>query len=335
MYQSKTIVLAKRPEGEPKSENFRLETHPVRELQKGEFLIKVLWLSMDPYMRPRMDDRESYKKPVPIGGMMPGESVGEIIASRSEQYQVGDIVTAYTGWQSHHIGREGEAQLRKVNPAGLSPTVFLGPAGMPGRTAYFGLLRVGMPKAGETVVVSAASGAVGSVVGQIARYLGCYAVGIAGGEEKCRYVTEELGFDACVDYKADAFPARLASVCDKGIDVYFENVGGAVTHAVAPLLNKGARVPVCGFVATYNDMDKSETPFDVLGALSEPPEHRFFLVSEWNAEYGPATEQLLTWIKDGVIRYRETVTDGLENAPKAFLNMLRGTNTGKQLVKVA
>jgi NADPH-dependent curcumin reductase CurA len=207
---------------------------------------------------------------------------------------------------------------------------------MPGRTAYFGLLQVGKPKTGETVVVSAASGAVGSAVGQIAKIQGCRAVGIAGGPEKCRYVVEELGFDACVDYKAGNLDEDLAKACPDGIDVYFENVGGAVLRAVAPLLNAGARVPICGFISAYNseDITQEETPFHVLGALPNPPEHRFFIVYEFMKDYEAGNRQLSQWLADGALQHRECVAEGIENAPEAFRGLLRGKNFGKQLVKL-
>jgi NADPH-dependent curcumin reductase CurA len=208
---------------------------------------------------------------------------------------------------------------------------------MPGRTGYLGLTRVGKAKAGETVVVSAASGAVGSVVGQVAKMIGCRTVGVAGGEAKRRYVVDELGFDACVDYKAGNLAADLAAACTDGIDVYFENVGGDVTRAVAPLLNSGSRVPICGYVSQYNatDIASVDSPFDVFGSLAEPPEHRFFLVFEWEDEHAETTQRLAEWIKSGQLQYRESVVDGLDRAVDAFRGMLRGKNFGKQLVKVA
>ena len=335
-YQNRKIVLARRPQGEVADEDLRLETEPVRDIQEGEILIKVLWLSLDPYMRPRMNDMQSYMDPVAIDAVMVGESVGEVVQSRSEKFAVGDIVTSYSGWQEFHIAADTEAMIYKVEPNGLPLSVFLGAAGMPARTGYLGLTRVGLPKKGETVVVSAASGAVGSVVGQVAKMLGCRAVGVAGGEKKCKYVTEELGFDACIDYKAGNLDADLAAACPKGIDVYFENVGGAVTRAVAPLLNKGSRVPICGYVSAYNEQDisKVETPFHVLEALPEPPEHRFFLVTEWQEEHQEVTSELASWVKEGKIKYSESVAEGLENAVDAFRGMLQGKNFGKQVVKI-
>ena len=224
----------------------------------------------------------------------------------------------------------------KIDLANGTLSAHLGVVGMPGRTAYFGLLEVGKPQAGETLVVAAASGAVGSAVGQIAKILGLRAVGIAGGQEKCAYVRDELGFDDCVDYKADDFNARIVAACPDGIDIYFENVGGAVTKAVAPLLNDGARVPICGYISNYNDEDitKAETPFHILKNLDPVPEHRFFVVFEWQDRYQEATEQLGAWVNEGRLKYRESIGEGLANAPALFRGMLKGKNFGKQLVKI-
>jgi hypothetical protein len=208
---------------------------------------------------------------------------------------------------------------------------------MPGRTAYFGLLRVGLPKSGETIVVSAASGAVGSVVGQMGKILGCKVVGVAGGEKKCSYVKDVLGFDDCIDYKAGNIEEDLTAACPDGIDIYFENVGGPVSKAVAKLLNPGSRVPICGFISAYNseDMSKEETPFHIFGAVDPVPEHRFFVVTEWFKEWREATNELSQWISEGKIKYEETITEGFENAPQGLRDVLNGKNFGKQLIKVA
>ena len=336
-YQNRSVVLARRPVGEVRDEDFRIETKVVRKLRPGEFLIKLLWLSLDPYMRTKMNDVESYLPPMELDQIVQGESVGRIVQSCSEEFAVGDHVTSYTGWQEYAIVSEQTQMLHKVDPAGLPLSVFVGPAGMPGRTGYLGLTRVGNPKPGETVVVSAASGAVGSVVGQVAKMTGCRAVGIAGGEAKCRYGVDELGLDACVDYKAGNLASDLAAACPDGIDVYFENVGGDVSRAVAPLLNAGARVPICGYISQYNatDITSVESPFDVFGALPTPPEHRFFLVFEWADEHAETTQRLAEWIKSGQLKYRESVAVGLDAAVGAFRGMLRGENFGKQLVKIA
>jgi len=335
-YQNRAVVLARRPVGEVRDADFRIETGVHRELRPGEILIKVLWLSLDPYMRPKMNDVESYMPPMELDKVVQGENVGRVVESRSEKFAVGEYVTSFTGWQEYAIASDQTPMLYKLNPAGLPLSVFLGPAGMPGRTGYLGLTRVGKPKPGETVVVSAASGAVGSVVGQVAKMIGCRAVGIAGGAAKCRYAVDELGMDACVDYKAGNLAADLAAACPDGIDVYFENVGGEVSRAVAPLLNAGARVPICGYISQYNatDLANAESPFAVFGALPTPPEHRFFLVFEWNDEQAETTQRLAEWIKSGQLKYRESIAVGLDSAVAAFRGMLRGENFGKQLVKV-
>jgi len=336
-YQNRSVVLARRPVGEVRDADFRIETEVLRELRPGEILIKVLWLSLDPYMRPKMNDIESYMPPMELEKVVQGENVGRIVESRSEKFAVGDYVTSFTGWQQYAIASDETPMLYKLESADLPLSVFLGPAGMPGRTGYLGLTRVGNPKPGETVVVSAASGAVGSVVGQVAKMIGCRVVGIAGGEAKCRYAVDELGMDVCVDYKAGNLAADLAAACPDGIDVYFENVGGEVSRAVAPLLNKGSRVPICGYISQYNatDFAHAESPFEIFGALPTPPEQRFFLVFEWNAEQAEITQRLAEWIKSGQLKYRESIAVGLDSAVAAFRGMLRGENFGKQLVKIA
>jgi len=268
---------------------------------------------------------------------MTGESTGIVEQSNSDKWQVGDRVAAHMGWQTYIVAKGDDARLMKVDLDNGSLSAHLGVVGMPGRTAYFGLTEVGKPKAGETLVVAAASGAVGSAVGQIAKILGLRAIGIAGGSEKCRYVKEELQFDDCLDYKSGNLDDKLSVACPDGIDLYFENVGGDVTKAVAPQLNQGARVPICGYISNYNDEDitKAETPFHILKQLEHVPEHRFFVVYEWQDRYDEATRQLGEWIKEGHLKYRESVGEGLENAPELFRGLLRGKNFGKQLVKIA
>jgi hypothetical protein len=330
-------VLAKRPIGEPTDDCFELQEVPVPELVSGEVLVEAHYLSLDPYMRGRMRDAKSYAEPVKIGEVITGESAGIIVESKSDRWSVGDGVTVHRGWQSL-IAVAGDSPALLPADTSLAPlSAWVGVVGMPGRTAYFGLQRVGRPKAGETLVVSAASGAVGSVVGQIGRILGLRVVGVAGGPEKCAYCEEELGFDACIDYKAGALEEDLEAACPKGVDVYFENVGGAVTRAVARLLNAGARVPICGFVSLYNseqDRANLETPARVFSALADPPEHRFFLVGEWRDEWLDGSRALAGWIRSGELKYRETIADGIESAPAAFRGLLAGRNFGKQLVRV-
>jgi len=309
----------------------------VPELQDGQVLVKALWLSLDPYMRGRMNDAKSYAPPIEIGAVIVGESAGVVVESRHSGYAVGDHVCCPGGWQDHAIIEGDEPMLYKVDASALPLSAYLGVAGMPGRTAYYGLLEKGRPQAGETLVVSAASGAVGSVVGQIGKLKGCRVVGVAGGPDKCDYVVNELGFDACVDYKAGNLEADLAAACPEGIDVYFENVGGDVARAVATLLNAGARVPVCGYISNYNDSrtNRTETPFDIFGALDPAPEHGFFLVYDSSMSPMEMTEALSVWIKQGSLKYKESVVEGLENAPEAFRGLLSGKNFGKQLIKVA
>jgi len=334
---NRKIILERRPQGEIRDGDLVLAESPVRELRDGEVLIKTLWLSLDPYMRPRMNDAKGYMDPIGIGEVIVGESVGRVIESKSSNYSEGDLVTCYSGWQEYCIVPGDAPMIYKIEPRGVPLQAYLGVAGMPGRTGYCGLVYVGKPKAGETVVVAAASGPVGTVVGQTAKQLGCRVVGVAGGEDKCRFVVEELGFDACVDYKAGNLEADLAAACPNGIDVYFENVGGDVSRAVAKLLNPGSRVPICGYVSAYNaeDASKVETPFHIFGKLENPPEHRFFLVTEWQDRHQEVTTLLAEQVASGNIKYRETVAEGLENAVDAFKGMLKGRNFGKQLVHIA
>ncbi|MDA1369546.1 MAG: NADP-dependent oxidoreductase [Proteobacteria bacterium] len=337
MPKNKRVLLAQRPVGEPGDECFKIEEVDIPELGDNEILIKVCWLSLDPYMRGRMNDMKSYVEPLQIGDVMTGESTGIVVKSNSEKWQVGDRIAAHMGWQSYIVAKGDDPRLMKVDLGNGSLSAHIGVVGMPGRTAYFGLTEVGKPKAGETLVVAAASGAVGSAVGQIAKILGLRAVGIAGGAEKCRYVKEQLQFDAAIDYKAGNFTEQLAKACPDGIDIYFENVGGDVTRAVAPLLNEGARVPICGYISNYNDADisKSESPFQILEKLDPVPEHRFFVVFEWQDRYEEATRQLGAWVKEGSLKYRECIGEGLDNAPELLRGLLKGKNFGKQLVKIA
>ncbi|MEL0167227.1 MAG: NADP-dependent oxidoreductase [Pseudomonadaceae bacterium] len=336
-YTNRKVVLNKRPQGEIQDGDLALAEEPVRELKDGEVLIKTLWLSLDPYMRPRMNDSKGYMDPIEIGAPIVGESVGRVVESKSDNYAVGDVVTVYSGWQEYCIIPGNAEMVYKIKDQGVPLQTYLGVAGMPGRTGYCGLMYVGKPKAGETVVVAAASGPVGTVVGQTAKQEGCRVVGIAGGPEKCRYVVEELGFDACIDYKAGNLDADLAAACPNGIDVYFENVGGEVAKAVAKLINPGARVPICGYVSAYNaeDQSKVETPFHIFGALDPKPEHRFFLVTEWQDKHQEITALLAGQVASGALKYSETVAEGLDNAVEAFKGMLKGKNFGKQLVHIA
>jgi NADPH-dependent curcumin reductase CurA len=329
---NRQIQLKSRPEGAPGLDNFELVERPVPEPGEGEVLMRTLYLSLDPYMRGRMSAAKSYAKPAAVGEPMVGGTVGEIVASRNPKFSVGDIVLGYGGWQEYALS-SGTA-LRKLDPAAAPVSTALGVLGMPGMTAYVGLLEIGQPKPGETVVVAAASGAVGSVVGQIAKIKGCRAVGIAGGADKCRFVTGELGFDACVDHRAPDFARALEAACPKGIDVYFENVGGAVQQTVWPLLNDFARIPVCGLIAQYNSPTPMPGP-DMFSVLRKRLMLRGFIVSDFAAKQGDFLREAGEWVRTGRLKYREDVADGLAQAPAAFLGLLQGKNFGKMLVRVA
>jgi NADPH-dependent curcumin reductase CurA len=332
------IVLARRPEGAPVAEDFRIETVPVAEPGKGEVLLRILYLSLDPYMRGRMSAAKSYAKPVEIDDVMEGATVAEVIRSGHADFKPGEIVLAYSGWQGFALS-DG-SNLRKLDPDAAPVTTALGVLGMTGFTAYAGLLTIGQPKPGETVVVAAASGAVGSVVGQIARIKGARAIGIAGGAEKCAFVRNELGFDAAVDHRAPDFAEALKAACPDGIDVYFENVGGHVFETVFPLLNTHARVPVCGLIAQYNaGQTPPEGPDRLPGMMREVLSRslviRGFIQTEFVDQRETFLREAAGWIADGRLRYREDVVDGLENAPEAFIGLLEGRNFGKLIVRVA
>ena len=335
-YLNTQYLLDKRPKGMPDDDCWRMHQEKITGLDINEILIEVKYLSIDPYMRGRMNDGVSYASPAQLGEPMTGETAGVVVKSRSNLYKVGDKVCAHKGWQTYIKTKDTDLALIKVPDSNHPLSLHLGTLGMPGRTAYFGLNRVAKPKQGDTLVVSAASGAVGSVVGQLGKIYGCNVIGVAGGPEKCLYVKEVLKFDECIDYKASNLDEQIAKACPKGIDIYFENVGGDVTRAIAPLLNKNARVPVCGFISQYNedDMLNAETPFHVLGKLNPKPKHRFFVVHEWVDEFEAATELLSGYVSEGTIRYRETITKGFENAPQALRDVLTGKNFGKQIIEI-
>ena len=329
---NRQILLKSRPEGTPTLGNFELVQAPLPQPADGEVLMRTRYLSLDPYMRGRMSAAKSYAKPVGVGEPMVGGTVGEIVASHHAKFAVGDVVAGFGGWQDYALSNG--AGLRKLDPAAGPVSTALGVLGMPGLTAYAGLAEIGQPKPGETVVVAAASGAVGSVVGQIARIKGCRAVGIAGGPNKCRYVVDELGFDACIDHRAADLAHQIEAACPKGIDVYFENVGGAVQQTVWPLLNDFARIPVCGLIAQYNLTTPLPGP-DMFSVLRKRLTVRGFIVSDFAARQADFLREASEWVRSGKLKYREDVVDGLENAPTAFLGMLQGKNFGKMLVKVA
>ena len=335
--QNRRIVLASRPEGEPVPEHFRLDTAAVPQPGPDEVLLKTRYLSLDPYMRGRMSAARSYAKPVEPGDVMVGGTVSEVVASNVEGLAPGDVVLGQMGWQEYAVSkRQG---LRKLDPAAAPIQTALGVLGMPGMTAYTGLLNIGQPKEGETVVVAAATGPVGSLVGQIAKLKGCRAVGIAGGADKCRALIEEFGFDAAIDHRSSDMAARLKEACPKGIDVYFENVGGAVWDAVFPLLNDFSRIPVCGLVAQYNMTElppgPDRTPVLMRAILSKRLLLRGFIVSDFASQHGEFQREVGAWLRDGKIKYREDVVEGLDNAPQAFIGLLQGKNFGKLLVKVS
>jgi NADPH-dependent curcumin reductase len=332
------IVLAARPKGKPQLSDFRLEEVRIPTPGSGQVLVGVLYLSLDPYMRGRMDDRKSYAKPVQVGDVMVGEAVARVIESRHPEYSEGDIVLAQTGWRTHALSNG--VGFRKIDQGGPPVTTRLGVLGMPGFTAYVGLQLIGKPQRGETVVVAAASGPVGSLVGQLAKMAGARAVGIAGGPRKCAYVKDELGFDAAIDHRKFSLAAELAAACPKGIDVYFENVGGAVWQAVLPLLNKFARVPVSGLVAQYNGVGPGDGSDRLPATMREILSKRLTLCGFINYDfaeqhYPEFLREVGAAIADGRIRYREDIVDHLEKAPEAFIGMLDGHNFGKVIVRVA
>jgi len=340
---ARQIVLAARPKGRPQLTDFRLEETAIPTPAARQLLLEVQYLSLDPYMRGRMDDRKSYATPLRLGDVMGGEAVARVLASNHSDYAEGDILLAPTGWRTHALsdgtGLNGR-RLRKLDPTVAPVTTGLGVLGMPGFTAYGGMRAIGKPQPGETVVVAAASGPVGSLVGQLAKRAGAKAVGIAGGAAKCAFVRDELRFDAAVDHRAADFAAQLAATCPNGVDVYFENVGGAIWQAVLPLLNKYARVPVCGLIAQYNGTSGGDgtdrLPATMREILSKSLTVRGFINSEFAEQhYAELLREVGAGIAEGSIRFHEDIVDGLENASEAFIGMLDGRNFGKLIVRVA
>ncbi|MEM9063457.1 MAG: NADP-dependent oxidoreductase [Pseudomonadota bacterium] len=343
--QMKRIVLAARPQGEPKLSDFRLETDAVPDLPAGGILVKVLWQSLDPYMRGRMDESKSYAAAVPIGGTMEGGCVGEIMASENPKFAAGDIVEGRFGWCTH-AALDGSG-VRKIDPSLAPVQTAIGVLGMPGITAYVGLLDHGRPKEGETLVVAAATGAVGSLVGQLGKIKGMRVVGVAGGAEKCAFAVDELGFDACIDHYAvpdgNAMRDALAAECPDGIDVYFENVAGKTLLGVIPLMNVWGRIPVCGMISQYNmggfGMAGGEGPDQLpklwRTILVQRLSVRGFIITDHYDRFPAFLNEVSSYIRDGRVKYRESVTEGIENAPQAFIDMLKGGNFGKTLIKTA
>lgn len=334
---NRKFVLASRPVGKPTVENFRLEQVPIPPVGEGQVLLKTRYLSLDPYMRGRMNAGESYAARVELGDTMVGGTVSEVVKSRNSAFSEGQLVTAFSGWQDYAVS-DG-AGLMKVDPRISQPSHALGVLGMPGLTAYVGLLDLGQPKAGDTVVLAASTGAVGSVVGQIAKLKGCRVVGIAGAAAKCKYAVEELGYDACVSHYDKDMAAQLAAACPDGIDVYFENVGGSSWEAVMPLLNNRARVPVCGLIAHYNEVELPPGP-DRMSLLqrmilTKSIKMQGFIVSDYQHRIPAFVADVGQWMAEGKIKYKEQVVEGLENAPEAFLGLFSGANFGKLVVKVS
>ncbi len=338
------IVLTKRPEGHPTREGFRLEDAPMPEPDAGEMLVRVIWLTLDPYMRGRMDDAKSYASPVPIGGTMEGGTVAQVVTSDNPKFAPGDYVLTHSGWCSHAVS-DGNG-VRKLDPAQAPLSTALGVLGMPGLTAFVGLHEHGRPEPGETLVVGAATGAVGSLVGQLAKIHGLRVVGVAGGAEKCTFAVDELGFDACLDHRAapdaKALREELAATCPDGVDIYYENVGGKTLEAVIPLMNPFGRIPVCGMISWYNlgGLGMGETPGPNLlprvwrTILVNRLAVRGFIVTDHADRFRDFISEVPHYIRDGRVKYRESITRGLASAPAAFLSLLKGGNFGKQLVKV-
>jgi NADPH-dependent curcumin reductase CurA len=329
--------LVSRPSGEPTPDNFKLVEAPLPELQDGQLLVRNHYLSLDPYMRGRMNDSKSYVAPQPLNAVMEGGTVGEVVASKNDHFKVGDKVVNRGGWQLYQVvDATQRGMLQKVDTTQVPLSAYLGAVGMPGVTAWYGLMKIIEPKAGETIVVSAASGAVGSVVGQLAKGLGCRVVGLAGGPQKCKAVVDELGFDACIDYKQHpdlkSLSAALKEACPKGIDGYFENVGGLILDAVLLRANAFSRIAMCGMISGYNGAP-IPLQFPQL-ILSNRMKVQGFIVSEHMEHWPQALKELGAGVASGKLKYRETVAQGIEAAPEAFIGLLKGKNFGKQLVKL-
>ncbi len=333
---NRQIVLASRPVGAPTADNFALTQSDIPTPAQGEMLLRSVYLSLDPYMRGRMSDAKSYAEPVGINEVMVGGTVCQVEASNHAEFEVGEWVLAYTGWQDYALSN-GEG-LIKLGKQPSHPSYALGVMGMPGFTAYMGLLDIGQPKEGDTLVVAAATGAVGSMVGQIGKLKGCRVIGIAGGEEKCQFAKDTLGFDECIDHKAADFAEQLAKVCHNGIDIYFENVGGKVFDAVMPLLNTGARIPLCGLISQYNATSLPEGPDRMSMLMAQLLIKRikmqgFIIFDDYGHRYGEFAADMTQWLAQGKIHYREHLVQGLENAPDAFIGLLEGKNFGKMVVQ--
>jgi NADPH-dependent curcumin reductase CurA len=331
MSTSRQVLLARRPQGAVREDDFRIVDTPLRAPAAGEVVVRNDWLSLDPYMRGRMNDVKSYVPPVQIGEVMVGQTTGTVIESSDPSLKPGDAVLTSLGWQTHSVVAARE--ITRIDTARAPASYYLGVLGMPGMTAWFGLFDIGQPKAGETVVVSAASGAVGSVVGQLARAHGCRAVGIAGGKAKCDYVVEELGFDACVDYRAGNLLDDLRRACPKGVDVNFENVGGVVLDTLLRLMNLRSRIVICGLIAEYNATQPYAYTM-MRSVLVNRIRMQGMIVFDWKDRYGEALKGLSAQLAAGRLKTRESVVEGIDNAPRGLIDLLAGKNFGKQLVRL-
>ena len=329
---NRQILLKSRPVGEPKESDFALVETPIPEPEEGEVLNRTVYLSLDPYMRGRMSDRASYAAPVELGSVMVGGGVSQVMQSNHPQFSAGDFVLGYDGWQAYGVSK-GET-LRKLDPKQASISYALGITGMPGMTAYFALLDVGQPQSGETVVISAASGAVGSVAGQIAKIKGCRVVGVAGSDAKCDYVMKELGFDECINRNTQDLSSALKAACPDGIDVYFDNTAGAILEAVLQQLNLGARIPLVGLISQYNAENPPPGP-NLMPLLVKRALIKGFLVSDYQQRQAEFLNDVVQWLQVGKLKYKEDVVEDLENAPRAFIGLLQGKNFGKLIVKVS
>lgn len=330
---NRKVVLKSYPKGAPGADNFEIVEDAIPTPGPGEALVRAIYLTVDPYMRGRLRPGPSYAEPQKVGEVMIGEIAGQIVESNAEGFAKGDYVTAHTGWQTHGVadGRD----LRKLDPAEAPISTSLGVLGMPGLTAYFGTLDVLRPKAGDTLVVNAASGAVGSVVGQIARIGGCHVVGIAGSKEKCDFITKELGFHAAINHReTQDMAAAMKEACPNGIDCYFDNVGGPMTDAAFENMALGARVAICGQIAQYNDTEQAMGPRNLRHFLVKRATLRGLLVHDWRDQYDEGLRRLAGWIRSGELKYREDIVEGIEKAPDAFAGLMEGRNFGKQLVRI-
>ncbi len=332
MAKNRVFRLKVRPQGEAKASDFELREEPLELLSKDQILVKVKYLSLDPTNRIWMSDMPQYMPPVEVGDVMRGLGIGMVEESQSPNFKKGDLVSGLLGWQEY--SKVEAASLSKLPQWDVPLDAHMGPLGMTGWTAYFGLLNIGQPKPGETVVVSAAAGAVGSIVGQIAKIQGCHVIGLAGSDEKCHWLKEELGFDGVINYKKEHLGKALDRLCPKGIDVYFENVGGEVLDMILPRMNLFGRIPLCGLISSYNAEDKVPGPYQFSQILMKRLKVQGFIVFDFAKDIPAATEQLGQWLKDGRIRYKSTIVKGLEKAPEAMNMLFKGENTGKLFIEL-